>query len=137
MMAKVEKLTKPGPRHAWLERFLGSWDIELRVALPGAKPDKGQVAFSWLIEDRWLQMRGSGTMMGLPSDTFLVLGYDNFKQSTCRCRCPRWTLPCWSPRATSTRRPEHYCCTARSTSTSPGSTTRWSSTSGDFRVTAR
>ncbi|NJL26558.1 MAG: DUF1579 domain-containing protein [Thermoanaerobaculia bacterium] len=29
----------------------------------------------------WLKMEGQGTMMGMPSQTFMIIGYDNFKMS--------------------------------------------------------
>jgi hypothetical protein len=43
--------------------------------------DKGVATISWLIEGRWLQLAGSGTQMGMPAQSFMILGYDNFKQS--------------------------------------------------------
>lgn len=82
MMAKAKHFTAPGAQHALLERFLGTWDTEMRVVMmPGAKSEKGSATFSWLMEGRWLQARGTGTMMGLPNEWFAIFGYDNFKQS--------------------------------------------------------
>lgn len=83
MMQKARKFTQPGENHALLKRFLGSWDTELRVTMPGAQapPEKGVATFSWLIDGRWLKMESRGTMFGMPSETFMILGYDNFKMS--------------------------------------------------------
>lgn len=83
MMKKASKFIQPGENHTLLKRFLGTWDTELGVTMPGmeAPPDKGVSTISWLIEGRWLKMEGRGTMMGMPSETFTILGYDNFKMS--------------------------------------------------------
>ena len=82
-MKKAERYTKPGEHHKLLERFIGKWDTESRLILAGqATPaDKGTVETSWLIEGRWLKSESKGTMMGQPFDTFMILGYDNFKMS--------------------------------------------------------
>lgn len=70
-------------KHKALEYFLGRWDTETRMWMaPGAPPDvtKGTMEYSWLIDGRWMQMRGEGSMMGQPITEFGVFGYDNFKQ---------------------------------------------------------
>jgi hypothetical protein len=33
------------------------------------------------MEGRWLKWEGSGTMMGMPANLFMLIGYDNFKMS--------------------------------------------------------
>ncbi|MEZ5990602.1 MAG: DUF1579 family protein [Planctomycetota bacterium] len=83
MMAKVAKLTRPGKHHEELRRFLGTWDTEMRMFMGGqaTPPDKGTWECKWLMDGRWLEARGKGTMMGQPSQSFMLMGYDNFKQS--------------------------------------------------------
>ena len=81
MMARARELTSTSEHHAWLQRFEGTWDTETSVMMPGAKPDKGVSTASWLIEGRWLQMRGKGSLMGMPSESYMLLGYDTFKKS--------------------------------------------------------
>lgn len=81
MMEKAREITATGEFHRWLERFEGTWESETRVIMPGAKPEKGVSTFSWLIDGRWMQMKGSGSMMGMPSESFMLLGYDTFKMS--------------------------------------------------------
>ena len=83
MMARARQYTEPGPQHEELRKFLGRWTTEMRVTMTGAEmpPEKGTTEFSWLIEGRWLQGRGTGTMFGRPADSVVVLGYDNFKKS--------------------------------------------------------
>lgn len=82
-LAGAKKYTAPGEHHKLLERFLGTWDSEARFAMspPNAKPDKGTMTYSWLMEGRWLKGESNGTLMGLPVRTFTVMGYDNFKMS--------------------------------------------------------
>jgi hypothetical protein len=83
LMKRAERFTLPGEHHELLDRFLGTWDSEFRLVSGGrsGEPEKGTATFSWLIEERWLQMQWGGTIMGMPSQTFMLLGYDNFKMS--------------------------------------------------------
>jgi hypothetical protein len=83
MMAKAKKYTQPGEEHKLLHRFLGSWDTEVRMTMPGTSnaPEKGTATCRWLMEGRWLQCDGSGTMMGMAMKTTFILGYNIFKMS--------------------------------------------------------
>lgn len=83
MMAKARKYTEPGEHHKLLEKFLGTWDLELRITMPGAAmpPGRGTAEVTWLHPGRWIQMRQSAPMMGRPTDFFSIMGYDNFKMS--------------------------------------------------------
>lgn len=82
-LAGAKKYTAPGEHHKILERFIGTWDSEARFAMspPNAKPDKGTMTYSWLMEGRWLKGESNGTLMGMPMRTFTIMGYDNFKMS--------------------------------------------------------
>lgn len=83
MMARMARYTQPGPHHAALQRFVGTWITEMRITMAGSETpaEKGESTFSWLMDGRWLQARGTGSMMGQPVESFVLLGYDNFKQS--------------------------------------------------------
>ena len=82
-MEKAKRFTQPGPQHKLLERFIGKWTTETRLySGPNATPpEKGTSEFSWLMPGRWLKSESTGTLMGLPSQVFMLIGYDNFKQS--------------------------------------------------------
>lgn len=82
-MAKARRFTQPGAAHKTLDRFVGRWTTETRIFMAG-KPtpaEKGTSEFSWLMPGRWLKHESSGTIMGQPMKTFMMLGYDNFKMS--------------------------------------------------------
>lgn len=82
MMERAAVLTQPGEHHKPLERFLGTWDTQLRITMGGSsKAEKGVSTFSWLMEGRWIQQKGTGSMMGMPVENFMIIGYDNFKMS--------------------------------------------------------
>jgi hypothetical protein len=83
MMAKAAKYTQPGEHHKLLERFLGKWYTASRSTMAGSETpwEKGTSEVSWLMEGRWLQSNGTGSMMGMPMQFFSVMGYDSFKQS--------------------------------------------------------
>lgn len=89
MMAKAKKFVQPGANHKQLERFLGTWTTEVRMCMGPQKsaPETGEVTWSWLMPGRWLQMQGKGQMMKRPTETFTLLGYDNFKQSFVSSMC--------------------------------------------------
>lgn len=83
MMAQARKYTQPGDAHKLLHRFLGTWDTETRITVPGSSPapEKGTATCRWLIDGRWLQCDASGQMMGMPMRTSFILGYNIFKMS--------------------------------------------------------
>lgn len=83
MMAKMAKFTQPGEQHKVLEKFIGKWNTETRISMAGqtTPAEKGVSENTWLMEGRWLKSEGAGTMMGMPVQNFMVLGYDNFKMS--------------------------------------------------------
>ena len=83
MMEKMQAMTSPGPQHKALERFLATWTTSSRITMAGfdGEPAMGESTFDWLMEGRWLQLRGTSTLMGRPYDIYSIIGYDNFKQS--------------------------------------------------------
>jgi hypothetical protein len=83
VMEEVKQLRDPGPEHRLLGRFIGEWETGTRITMPGMPPDpdKGTVTCGWLLQDRWLECRFAGTMMGMPIEGLSLLGYDRFKKS--------------------------------------------------------
>ena len=83
MMEKAKAVTSPGEHHKLLERFLGDWDIEMRVFMgsQSMEPTKGSCTIEWLMEGRWIVTRSECSMLGRPFEAFSIMGYDNFKQS--------------------------------------------------------
>jgi len=84
MMARMREFTAPGEAHTLLERFIGDWDTALQVSMAAggaASPEQGTATFSWLMEGRWLSHESRGAMMGMPFESFGILGYDRFKKS--------------------------------------------------------
>jgi hypothetical protein len=83
MMAKAQRYVQPGEHHKKLARFVGRWNTETRVFMGGkaSPPEKGTSEFRWLMQDRWMVADGKGSMMGMPMQSFWLLGYDNFKMS--------------------------------------------------------
>lgn len=83
MMAKAKKFTSPGPHHKQLEPMIGSWTTETRGFVGGKAlpPEKGEAEFHWAMKDRWVEGTWKGTLMRMPIEGLLVMGYDNFKQT--------------------------------------------------------
>lgn len=82
MMKRWTDACTPGEFHAWLARFVGKWDVTMKMWLAPGQPleSKGAHEWSWAVEGKWLRGEGTTLMMGQPVRTFAVLGYDNFKR---------------------------------------------------------
>lgn len=83
MMAKAKHFTAPGEHHEWLKKFLGKWDLQVRMYMGGKMrlADKGTSEFKWMFEGRWMEWEWTGTFMKMPFRSVTLMGYDNFKQS--------------------------------------------------------
>lgn len=83
MMERAKQYTQPSEHHQLLKRFIGEWTTEMRFTMHGqtSAAERGSATGRWLIDGRWLVIQGSGTIMGMPSESFFLLGYDNFKMS--------------------------------------------------------
>lgn len=83
MMERARQFTQVGPEHELLQRFVGEWRTEQRITMMGAEtePEVGRSSCAVLLDPRWVRCQGSGSMMGMPMETFLIVGYDRFKKS--------------------------------------------------------
>jgi hypothetical protein len=81
-MAKAKKWTEPGRQHHQMAYFIGHWDVETQMIMPGMKrpPTKGTAEYKWLIPGRWISVDLKGTMLGAPMQSFGIHGFDNFKK---------------------------------------------------------
>ncbi|MDH3593205.1 MAG: DUF1579 domain-containing protein [Planctomycetota bacterium] len=79
------KYAKPGKHHAELGKFIGKWDVETTLIMPGGKEPVttkgGSAEYSWLFEGRWLQGRLKSSFMGMPYEQFSIMGFDNYRQN--------------------------------------------------------
>ena len=83
MQARMQAVSKLGPRHADLATFIGKWDVEIAMVMPGspATRSKGTAEYSWVIQGRWLGQRIVGQFMGGPFESYSIIGYDNFAKN--------------------------------------------------------
>ncbi len=83
MMDKAKAWTQLGEHHKKLDRFVGKWDIEMRMFMgdQATPAEKGTAEVRWLMDGRWLESDWSGQMMGTPVRGHSIIGYDNFKMS--------------------------------------------------------
>ena len=89
---KFKKAITPGPEHERLGKLVGEYDVTIKIWMggPGSPPMSmtGNTAtIEWLMEGRWLSIDHRGKpstnpMMKLfmPTHSFSLLGYDNFKK---------------------------------------------------------
>ena len=76
------KYRSPGPEHELLQRFIGDWTTSTRLPMfPDGEPTEGRTSFRWLMDGRFLISEGDTSMMGMPFQEAMLLGYDRFKMS--------------------------------------------------------
>lgn len=83
MRERVRAATTPGERHEVLNHFVGDWDVELTLAVPGVPEQRasGRATYEWLIPGRWIALRLTDELLGEPHVSFAIIGYDNFAKS--------------------------------------------------------
>lgn len=83
MMQAARKWTAVGEPHKVLEKYIGTWNTELRLTVPGMErpAEKGSCVCQWLMPQRWVQCELTSTMMGMAMRSLTWIGYDNFKMS--------------------------------------------------------
>jgi len=83
VMARMKEAAQLGPHHKALARYLGNWDVEIAVVMPGAptQRSKGTAVYSWAIDGRWLTQRITGQFMGAPYEGFALIGFDNYAKN--------------------------------------------------------
>ena len=73
-------LSRPGPSHKVLAPFVGEWDVRMTFwSSPGSKPEtsQGVSSISWILGERFVQEKFTGTAGGDPFEGMGVMGYDN------------------------------------------------------------
>lgn len=74
---------EPTPAHAWLEHFIGEWDVTNYLYMePGGEPQqsKASATCAWKIPGKWVEESFEGSMMGMPFSGFGMTGFDNVKK---------------------------------------------------------
>lgn len=81
MMAEWQAAATPGPAHAWLGQFVGSWKTTTSISMGAPEPmvSHGTSTIEWLIEGRFIVQHFEGEMMGMPMTGYGVTGFDNIK----------------------------------------------------------
>ena len=80
---RMMEAVMPNRFHKKLERFLGEWDLEMRMWMSADRPpmtSKGSAKWSWLYEGKFVQGDVDAPLMGMPMRVRTVMGYDNFKK---------------------------------------------------------
>lgn len=83
MMQLWQQIAAPGANHKYLEQFAGQWQAEGKSWMkPGDKPTIGQseIKCEMIMQGRYLKCDYKGTMMGMPYEGMMIIGYDNYKK---------------------------------------------------------
>jgi hypothetical protein len=80
MMEMMEKMGAPGEAHQKLEAVVGTFDVKVKMWMDPSKPPEESTGTSentWVLGNRYVQMKHQGTMMGKPFNGIGYTGYDN------------------------------------------------------------
>jgi hypothetical protein len=80
MMEMVEKAGTPGEAHKKLEPMVGTFDAKVKSWMDPSKPpmeSTGTSENTWVLGNRFVQMKYEGTFMGKPFSGMGFQGYDN------------------------------------------------------------
>jgi hypothetical protein len=83
MQERMKAATATNEHHEELAYFLGDWDVEVTLMVPGAPPQKSRATArcDWVIEGRWIGEKVQGTLVGAPYQQFALRGYDGYAKN--------------------------------------------------------
>lgn len=83
MQERMKAATSTNEHHEQLSYFLGDWDVEIELVMPGAPSQKSSASAKteWVIEGRWLGEKLDGTMFGSPYQSFALRGFDSYAKN--------------------------------------------------------
>ena len=79
-MEAIQKAATPGEAHKKLEAVVGTFDAKVKTWMDPSKPPEESTGTSentWVLGNRYIQMKYQGTMMGQPFTGMGYQGYDN------------------------------------------------------------
>jgi hypothetical protein len=79
-MEAMQKAATPGEAHKKLEAVVGTFDTKVKTWMDPSKPPEESTGTSentWVLGNRYVQMKYQGTMMGQPFSGMGYQGYDN------------------------------------------------------------
>lgn len=81
MAAEPPKFPEPQKEHAWLQQFVGEWEADVEMNMPGMPPSTSKGTESTrAIGGFWVLAENKGTMLDKPFTGLLTLGYDPEKK---------------------------------------------------------
>lgn len=83
MARRMQEATSTGEEHEALGRFIGEWDVEITLSMPGGgeQTAAGTATYEWLIPGRWIAQDLSDDLFGQEHQSFSILGYDGYAKS--------------------------------------------------------
>lgn len=83
MMEAMQKAGTPGEAHKKLEAMVGTFDTKVKTWMDPSKPPEESTGTSentWVLGNRYVQMKYEGTFMGQPFSGIGYEGYDNVQK---------------------------------------------------------
>jgi hypothetical protein len=83
MQERATAATATGDQHEALSYFLGEWDVEIELVMPGVPSQKsrGKATSTWVIQNRWVGETLEGTLFGAPYRSFVLRGFDSYAKN--------------------------------------------------------
>jgi hypothetical protein len=83
MMEKWAAMMTPAESHRRLDPWAGTFDTTMKIwMMPGGEPrvSLGEAVHTWILGNRFIEMKTKGEMMGTRVEGRGMLGYDNWKK---------------------------------------------------------
>ena len=83
MMEAMQKAGTPGDAHKKLDAVVGTFDVKMKMWMDPNKPAEestGTSENSWVLGNRYVEMKYQGTFMGQPFSGIGYQGYDNVQK---------------------------------------------------------
>jgi hypothetical protein len=83
IMKAWEAYKTPGEGHRRLDGFVGTWNVKMKSWMDPSKPPEesdGESVNQWILGNRYLEQRYTGTMMGKPFNGVGYVAFDNHKK---------------------------------------------------------
>jgi hypothetical protein len=83
MQERTRQATSLGEHHEALAYFIGDWDVEMALVMPGVprQASKGKASYGWIMEGRWVSQKVEGQLMGGQYESFSILGFDTYAKN--------------------------------------------------------
>ena len=80
MIKRMQEALKLTDHHQRMNKLVGKWKITREMKMMGGGKTPGTAEYKWVVGKRWMSARTRIPMMGMMTETFVIMGYDKVKK---------------------------------------------------------